>query len=53
MRKEGVLLKPNDRVCFGPNAIFLFKNKKNEQNASMPDTDAEPITFDFANEEVL
>lgn len=27
---DGVVLKPNDRICLGPSAIFLFKNKKNE-----------------------
>ena len=25
---DGVELKPNDRICIGPSAIFLFKNKK-------------------------
>ena len=24
---DGKVLKPNDRICLGPSAIFLFKNK--------------------------
>ena len=24
---EGKVLKPNDRICIGPSAIFVFKNK--------------------------
>jgi len=27
---DGVILKPNDRICLGPSAIFLFKNKAHE-----------------------
>ena len=48
----GLILKPNDRICIGPSAIFLFKNKQKEEEASMPDADNDPITFDFAAEEV-
>lgn len=50
---DGVVLKPNDRICIGPSAVFLFKNKAKEEEASMPDPDDDPISFDFANEEVL
>ena len=50
---EGVILKPNDRICIGPSAIFLFKNKQKEEEASMPDPDEDPISFDFASEEVI
>lgn len=50
---EGVILKPNDRICIGPSAVFLFKNKSKEEEASMPDPDDDPISFDFANEEVI
>ena len=49
---DGVILKPNDRICLGPSAIFLFKNKKNEANASMADPDDDPISYDMAAEEV-
>jgi len=49
---DGVVLKPNDRICLGPSAIFLFKNKQNESNASMPDPDDDPISYDMAAEEV-
>jgi hypothetical protein len=48
---KGVVLKPNDRICIGPSAIFLFKHRDKESEASMPDTDAEPISFDFASAE--
>lgn len=51
--EEGILLKPNDRICIGPSAVFLYKNKANEAEASMPDPEDDPISFDFANEEVL
>jgi len=49
---NGKILKPNDRICIGPSAIFLFKNKQKEADASMPDPDDDPISFDFAAEEV-
>jgi len=49
---EGVILKPNDRICLGPSAIFLFKNKAHEDTASMEDSDENPITFDTAADEV-
>lgn len=48
----GVILKPNDRICIGPSAYFLFKNKQNESNASIPDLDSDPITYDLASDEV-
>ena len=32
--------------------MFLFKNNANEANASMPDTPEDPISYDFASEEV-
>jgi len=31
----------------------LFKNKAKEDEASMPDPDDDPISFDFASEEVI
>ena len=49
---SGTILKPNDRICLGPSAIFIFKNKANEDKASMPDPDDDPISFDFASEEL-
>jgi len=52
IKLDGVILRPNDRICIGPSAYFLFKNKKNEANASIPDLDSDPITFDLASEEV-
>lgn len=50
---NGVLLKANDRICIGPSAIFLFINRLQEHEASMPDTPDNPITFDLASEEIL
>ena len=49
---QSYVLQPNDRICIGPSAMFLFKNKAQEANASMPDTDDDPISYDFAAEEV-
>lgn len=51
---DPVLLKPNDRICIGPSAMFLFKHRAKEfHTALMPDHDDDPITFDFASEEVV
>ena len=49
---KGVTLRPNDRICIGPSAIFLFKHKAKEQDASMPDPEDDPISFDWAENEV-
>lgn len=32
--------------------MFLYKNKQKEDQASLPDPEDDPITFDFAAEEV-
>lgn len=50
---DGVTLVPNDRICIGPSAIFLYKNKKRDELAVVPDTDDDPISFDFANDECI
>lgn len=50
---EAVKLRPNDRIAIGPSALFLYKNVSKEAEASLPDTAANPITFDFADNEVL
>ena len=49
---EGIILKPNDRICLGPSAMFLFKNHNKESEASKADTADDPIDYDFACEEV-
>jgi hypothetical protein len=49
---EGIVLKPNDRICLGPSAMFLFKNADKEADASMEDPADDPISYDFACEEV-
>ena len=46
-------LRANDRIAIGPTALFLFKNKLKEHEASMKDTEDEPITYDFAADEVI
>jgi len=48
-----VVLRANDRIAIGPSALFLYKCKAMEASASMPDTPENPITFDFADEELL
>lgn len=50
---EQVKLRPNDRVAIGPSAIFIYKNKAHDDEASRPDTDADPITFDLADNEII
>jgi hypothetical protein len=50
---DGVTLKPNDRICIGPSAIFLFKNdEKFDEATCMKDDPDDPISFDFASDEV-
>lgn len=49
---DPVPLTPNDRICIGPSAIFLYKNKKCEDDTCHPDPEDDPITFDFASDEV-
>lgn len=50
---EGIVIQPNTRVCIGPSAIFLYKNKLREEFADMPDPEDDPISFDFASEECV
>jgi kinesin family protein 13 len=50
---SGKILLPNDRVCIGPSAIFIFKNKSKETPDTKPDTDDDPITYEDAEEEVM
>ena len=48
-----VRLCPNDRLCIGPSSYFIYKNRQHDEEQSMPDTDENPITLEFASEEVL
>lgn len=48
---EGEILRHNDRVCIGP-AFFIFKNNKKKEEQSRGDEEDDPVTFDFAHEEV-
>ena len=53
--RHGVILKPNDRICFGTKYIFLFKHKNSEfkEDKSMKaDTLENPITYQFAMAEL-
>ena len=49
---KGIILNHNDRICIGPAAFFLFKNKRLEADQSMADDDEDPISYDFAADEV-
>jgi len=49
---ETVTLVPNDRICIGPSAVFLYKNIPRESEASMPDDPSDPISYDTAAEEI-
>lgn len=49
---DPVKLKPNDRICIGPSAIYLFKNNAKLDDSCHQDAADDPITFDFASDEV-
>jgi hypothetical protein len=50
---DPIVLKPNDRICIGPSAVFLYKNiPKEAECASMPDPASDPISYDLAAEEI-
>ena len=46
-----IVLKPNDRVVFGQSAAFLFKEKDKQSGSEVPDTQENPISFEFAMKE--
>lgn len=48
-----IRLRPNDRICIGPSSYFIYKNRSHDDEQSRPDTEDDPITFDFASEEVI
>lgn len=48
-----VKLCPNDRIGIGPSALFIYKNRSHEDEASIPDLEEDPISFDFAAEECI
>ena len=48
---DGVKLKPNDRIVFGTNSVFLFKDPQNEHLASQLDSEDNPITWEAAQTE--
>lgn len=50
---EGVKLKANDRVVFGSSSFFLYKDPSQEDNAEVKDTAQDPITYEFAENEVI
>ena len=48
---NGIALSHNDRVIFGSNSFFIFKEPTNEGSPSMQDTEEDPITFEKAERE--
>ena len=46
-----VKLRPNDRIQLGPSSLFIYKNRSKDHEQSMEDTEENPITFDFAQDE--
>ncbi len=48
---EGIVLKPNDRIIFGTNSVFLFKDGTSSAGASLPDPDEDPLTWEQAQKE--
>ena len=46
-----VTLKPNDRIIFGQDSVFIFKHTDKDQEASHVDNIDYPITFEFAMRE--
>lgn len=50
---DPVTILPNDRIIIGGSSYFLYKNRAYEKMAKIPDTDENPITFDFADDEML
>jgi hypothetical protein len=50
---QPVELHPNDRIALGPGALFVFKNVEHEDKASLPDTAEDPISYDFADNELM
>ena len=49
---SGIRLRPNDRICLGPSSMFLFKHMAKAGDASRPDPEDDPITYDVALDEV-
>ncbi len=48
---EGVLLKPNDRLIFGTNSVFLFKDPSSPVPPTLPDSQEDPVTWEEAQKE--
>ena len=48
---QGVKLQPNDRIIFGTNSVFLFKDPEHEMNVSMVDQEENPISWELAHGE--
>ena len=49
---EKVKINANDRIIFGTSVVFLFKNEDSVQPNTMPDTLENPITYEFAINEI-
>ena len=48
-----VTLKANDRIIFGTASCFLFRNQDKAKEATIQDTQEDPITNEFAMKEKL
>lgn len=46
-----MLLRPNDRIIFGTNSVFLFKDATSTAAASIDDSDDSPLTWEQAQKE--
>ena len=45
---DGLILRPNDRIVFGTNSVFLFKHPAKEAEASQEDSEENPISWEQA-----
>jgi len=44
-------LKPNDRIIFGTNSVFLFKDATSPIDPSLEDTEETPVQWEQAQKE--
>lgn len=49
--KDGILLKPNDRIIFGTNSVFLFKDATSSVPPSIEDSEENPVQWEQAQKE--
>lgn len=49
--KDGLVLKPNDRIIFGTNSVFLFKDETSSVQPSIADSSENPVSWEEAQKE--